>query len=168
VIADVEPEAAAQAVRRDPGRLDHRAGLDLLAVAEGHVPGISGLDGLAEADVDTAAPQVGERSPGGARAEAVEEPPGGLHEGDLKSGGRLAQFTGHRGERSGCLDAGGAPPATTTLIVPASWRAAACSSVLSRCLRNLIASGSVYSGHACSRMPGMPKKFASAPAATIR
>jgi hypothetical protein len=31
----------------------------------------------------------------------------------------------------------------TTLIGPASWRAAACSSVLSRCLRNLIASGSV-------------------------
>jgi hypothetical protein len=126
-----------------PGRPDHRVGLDLLAVAEGHVPGISGLDGLAAADVDTAAPQVGKCSPGGARAEAVEEPPGGLHEGDLKSGGRLAQFTGHRGERSGCLDAGGAAPATTTLIGPASWRAAACSSVLSRCLGNLIGSGSV-------------------------
>ena len=148
VIADVEPEAAAQAVRRDPGRPDHRAGLDLLAATEGHVPGISGLDGLAEADVDTAAPQVGERSPGGARAETVEEPPGGLHEGDLKPGGRLAQFAGHRGQRADCLNAGRAAPATTTLIGPASWRAAACSRVLSRCLRNLIASGSVYSGHA--------------------
>ena len=128
------------------------------------MPGIGGLDGLAEADVDAAAPQVGERGLGGVRAEAVEQPRGGLHECDPKGGGRPGQFAGHRGERPGGLDAGGAAAGHNDVDRRGGGTGrVACSSVLSRCLRSRIASGSVYSGHPCSRMPGTPKKFASAP-----